>query len=113
MLNEARLMNMIQQYRDTRVIEPSRTLDKPYFDRGCFSNWAIDEILSRLIDEIDKLPPHITGIDPVPYFHIIEEFVYEMEYMAKHTTDREKRFIFSVAKETGWDLLLFLKGENR
>lgn len=109
-MNEARLLHLIQEYRDTHVIQPDRMLDKLYFDRGCFGNWAVDEILKQLIDEMSRLPPHITGRDPVPYFHIIEEFIFDMDYMAKSTTDYHKRFIFSVAKETGNDLLLFLKG---
>ena len=112
-MNEACLLRTVQEYRDTHVIEPSRILTKEYFDRACFSNWAVDEILNRLIDEIDRLPPHITGRDPVPYFHIIEEFIFDMDYMAKTTTDYHKRFIFLVAKETISDLLLFLKGESQ
>lgn len=109
-MNEAILLRMIQEYRETHVIQPHRTLDKLYFDRGCFGNWAVDEILNRLINEMDRLPPHITGRDPVPYFHIIEEFIFDMEHLAESTTDYHKRFIFSVAKDTGNDLLLFLKG---
>lgn len=111
-MNEACLMRLIQEYREVRVIQPSRNLDKQYFDRGCYSNWAVDEILSRLIDEFDRLPSHITGRDPTPYFHIIEEFVFDMDYMAKTTTDYHKRFIFLVARDTGNGLLMFLRGET-
>lgn len=110
-MNESCLLRMIEEYRVNHVIQPSRMLDKVYFDRGCFSNWAVDELVNRLIDEFDRLPSHITGRDPVPYFRIIEEFIFDMDYLAKSTTDSHKRFIFLVARDTVDDLLLFLKGE--
>lgn len=112
-MNEACLMRLIREYEEDYITQPARVLTKECFDRACFSSWAFDEIVSRLIDEMSRLPPHITGRDPIPYFDIIQEFIDNMNYMAETTTDYHKRFIFLVAKETGNDLLLFLKGDSQ
>ena len=111
-MNEACLMRTIHEFSDAYLPTPSRMMSKPHFDKVSYSSWAINEILSRLVAEMYKLPPHITGRDPVPYFDIVQEFVDEMDYMAETTTDYHKRFIFLVAKETGDELLLFMKGES-
>lgn len=111
-MNEAYLMRSIHEFSTVYLPTPSRMMTKPYFDKVSYSTWAIDEILNRLVEELYKPPPHITGRDPVPYFDIIQEFVDQMDYMAETTTDYHKRFIFLVAKETGDELLLFLKGES-
>lgn len=112
-MNEACLMRLIHEYSEDYVTQPSRILTKDSFDRACFSSWAFDEIVSRLIDEMSRLPQHITGRDPIPYFDIIEEFIDDMDHMAETTTDYHKRFIFLVARDTGSDLLSFLKGESK
>lgn len=111
-MNESCLMRMIHEFSNTYLPTPSREWRKGHFDRVAYSLWAIDEILNRLIDEMSKPPPHITGINPISYFDIIQAFVDEMDYMAETTTDYHKRFIFLVAKDTGDELLLFLKGES-
>lgn len=110
-LNEAGLMRKIQEFDDLWIPKPSRTLSQSQLEKAAFSTWALDEITYRLIDEMSRLPPHITGRLPVSYFDIIEEFISEMDYMSDTTTDYHKRFIFLVASETGTELLMFLKGD--
>ena len=111
MINEDHLLRKIREFSDTWIVEPTKDLSKLSFDTVAYSLWAIDEITYRLMDEMYKLPYHITGKTPTPYEDIIVEFIDDMDYMADHTVDNHKRFIFLVARDTGAELLLFLEGE--
>lgn len=70
-----------------------------------YSQWAADEVLDRVIKESMKLPPHITGKEPIPTAEIIEGFVLDMDYLCSETDDVHKQLIFSIARDVGKDIL--------
>ena len=70
-----------------------------------YANWALNEILSRVLDETQKLPYHISGIEPEPVSDIIREFIAEMEYYSTLATSVEVIFFVEMAKDEAEKLL--------
>lgn len=63
-----------------------------------YSNWALNEILDRVLDETQKLPYHISGLEPEPVADIIREFVEEMGYYSTLAKTAEVIFFVDTAK---------------
>lgn len=107
-MNEAYVIQTIQNYADTHFALPDIHQNN-LFKLFCYSNWAVNEILNRIIEEVSKLPPHITGIEPVSHIDILRSFISEMEYMYDVSTTKENKLIFMSAVTTGTEILnLFL-----
>lgn len=92
-MNEAYIINTIQNYIDNHIITPS------------YSLWAADEIMNRVIEELSKLPPHITGVEPISHIEIIEEFIREMDYLYETSITTKNKLIFMEARSTGKEIL--------
>jgi len=81
---------------------------KDYFEDLSYARWAAYEIMERLNDEAERLPPHITGSwrEPIPPVDIIADFLDEMEcYIYDGCSEQHER-IFSIAKNVGDQLIL-------
>ena len=70
-----------------------------------YSMWALNEILNRVLDETQKLPYHISGLEPEPVSDIIREFISEMEYYSTIATGMQVIFFVEVAKDEATRLL--------
>lgn len=70
-----------------------------------YSKWALNEILGRVLDETQKLPYHISGLEPQPASDIIQEFIEEMNYYSTLATSEEVIFFVEVAKDEAERLL--------
>lgn len=70
-----------------------------------YSKWALNEILNRVLDETQKLPYHISGIEPEPVSDIIREFVSEMEYYSTLAKTEEVIFFVEIAQDEAKKLL--------
>lgn len=70
-----------------------------------YANWALNEILSRVLDETQKLPYHISGLEPEPVSDIIREFVEEMAYYSTLAKTDEVIFFVEMAKDEAEKLL--------
>lgn len=70
-----------------------------------YSMWALNEILNRVLDETQKLPYHISGLEPEPVSDIIREFISEMEYYSTIATGMEVIFFIDIAKDEAERLL--------
>lgn len=83
--------------------------------KGCtlmsesFSKWALNEILGRVLDETQKLPYHISGLEPQPVTEIIQEFIEEMEYYSTLAKTAEVIFFVETAKYEAEKLLARFK----
>lgn len=111
-MNEAYAINLVQDYIDKKLGEPSSKLDEKTFEYLSCSRWAANEIMDRIIEEASMLPPHITGRFPKSYVEIIEEFIDDMDCAFETCDNKQNRVMFIIARDTGEDiLLLFLKGE--
>lgn len=105
-MNEAYVMGTIRDYIEETESHMSACLSiKPVFDNLSYSCWAANEILNRVIDEVCKLPPHITGYLPKSHIEVVEEFIEDMEYLYETCTDEKKRSIFAIARCTGEEIL--------
>lgn len=70
-----------------------------------YANWALNEILNRVLDETQKLPYHISGLEPEPVSDIIREFVEEMAYYSTLAKTDEVIFFVEMAKDEAEKLL--------
>lgn len=70
-----------------------------------YAKWALNEILSRVLDETQKLPYHISGLEPEPVSDIIREFIEEMAYWSTIASAEEVIFFVEIAKDEAKKLL--------
>lgn len=70
-----------------------------------YAKWALNEILNRVLDETQKLPYHISGIEPEPVSDIIREFIEEMAYWSTIANTEEVIFFVEMAKDEAEKLL--------
>lgn len=99
----------IQKYIDDYLLEPRSNGPRRYLDQRSYSRWAAYEIQNRIIDEVSRLPPHITGRDLVSPIDVILEFISDMDYYHSLSDNKQSNLIFSIAIETAKNILyLFL-----
>ena len=70
-----------------------------------YAKWALNEILSRVLDETQKLPYHISGLEPEPVSDIIREFIEEMAYWSTIASTEEVIFFVEMSKDEAEKLL--------
>ena len=70
-----------------------------------YAKWALNEILNRVLDETQKLPYHISGLEPEPVSDIIREFIEEMAYWSAIASTEEVIFFVEMAKDEAEKLL--------
>lgn len=73
-----------------------------------YSQWAIDEILSRLFEEVDRNPDCIDRDGPIPPKDVVEYFYLEMEYLEDTSDTPRQRLIFSIAKREADTILTII-----
>jgi hypothetical protein len=105
-MNEAAIY-VIQKYIDVRLGLPLSSWPKYCFEERSYSRWAAYEIQERIMEEMLRLPSHITERESRSPIDVILEF---MDSMDSCSEDYKKTaFIFSIAKDTAEDILgLFL-----
>lgn len=97
----------IQKYIDQYLFEPRITWPKYEFSIRCYSRWAANEILNRIVEESMKLPQFITGREPRTSSSIIKEFIDEMDYYSELNDGKNQR-IFNIAKCTAIDINIYI-----
>lgn len=97
---------VIQEYVDEYLSTPVLCWPKDEFDRRCYSRWAVNEILERVIEEATRPPQFITGRESVSPLNIISEFISELDYCEDVSENKQTRLIFSAAKDTATDIIL-------
>lgn len=104
----------VRIYTDIYVPEPKPGLTREVFKEACYSNWAMNEIINRMLDNLtvdpilqmeeDRSTYSLTPID------IIQEFIGDMQYYIENTEDScAHNLIFSIAKEEACCLLLYFE----
>lgn len=73
-----------------------------------YSDWAIDEILSRLYEEVDRNPDCIDRDGPIPPKDVVEYFCMEMEYLEDSSDTPRQRLIFNIAKREADNILTII-----
>lgn len=82
----------IQNYLNNDLFEPSLNWPKDEFRKRCYSRWAVNEIITRIMDR---------PLDPPD--QIIELFLIEMIIYSTRENDSDE--IFSIASNTAEELL--------
>jgi hypothetical protein len=82
----------IQNYLNNDLFEPSLNWPKDEFKKRCYSRWAVNEIITRIMDR---------PLDPPD--QIIELFLIEMIIYSTRENDSDE--IFSIASNTAEELL--------
>lgn len=81
----------IEFYKDNREI-PKNLMDASY------SDWAIDEILTRLCEEVGNDPKLLYYEGAFTPKDVVEVFYLEMEYLEDTAETPRQRLIFRTAK---------------
>lgn len=82
-----------------------RRTERKLLKAESYSKWALNEILNRVLDETQKLPYHISGLEPEPVSDIIREFISEMEYYSSIASTDEVIFFAEMSKDEAEKLL--------
>lgn len=75
-----------------------RPVDKD-LRKQSYSEWAIDEILSRLILETEKDPTLLSREGIFTPEDVVMSFYMEMEYLEDTSDTLRQRFIFGIARQ--------------
>lgn len=98
-------MMTIQNFIDETLFKPDVGWPKYEFQKRSYARWAANEILDRIIQEEMRLPPHITGVEPLTPLQIIQGFMMETDYFAGIAENKHDRFIFTTARDTAENLI--------
>lgn len=90
----AMAVEFIQEYIDQWLFEPNYRWPRLEFNRRSYERWAAYEILNRIRAET-------AGRKVVD---IIEEFRLEMDAYTEVNYDRDRAFIFEVARDTAEEI---------
>lgn len=76
--------------------------------RQSYSEWAIDEILSRLILETEKDPTLLSREGIFEPKDVVKYFYMEMEYMEDTSDTLRQRLIFGIARQEADHILAIM-----
>lgn len=99
-------IRIVGGYLESDIHDPTDTFSKSKSLDYSYKKWAIQEILTRLIAEYEKLPAHMTGVEKQRPIDIIESFGDEMREAALTVQKAEVKLPFRVALKLSKELLL-------
>lgn len=88
-------VQIINEYIQEHLFEPSASWPKYEFAKRSYAQWAAYEIVHKLMDHPFE--------DPII---VIESFMFEMGMYAGISEDEERSWIFQIAVETAEELIL-------
>lgn len=99
---------LIEEYIRENEYKPDLK-DSTYFFRiHSYSNFAMNEILRRVIYESSRLPAHITGKESLTLIEIIEDFICEMEHCSSIAKRSQIKEIFDISRDEAKCILLYI-----
>ena len=101
-------ISIVNEYIDKHLSEVDLKCSRDGLENLSYARWAAYEIVERLNDEAERLPPHITGSwrEPIPPVDIIAGFLDDLECYSYAGCSKKHEQIFSVAKEVANDIIL-------
>lgn len=105
-------VSLIRMYADHNILDPKNRRDWHRYQWTISTErWAVDELISRVLDEYDRLPPFDGSphAEPAPIDQIVHEFIDEMEYYSIESSRRRTEDIFNVARDVALDVLAYLQ----
>lgn len=101
-------ISIISGYINEHLSEMDSEFPRDCFENLSYARWAAYEIIERLNNEAERLPPHITGSwrEPIPPIDIIAGFIDDMECYIYDGCDEKHERIFTIAKDVAEDIIL-------
>lgn len=99
--------------RDMTKLE-AYILERPkYADvrKQAYSDWALDELLTDVLAEMEKPPYYISGEMEVPITDIIESFLLRMRHFRK-LAKPGKKLMFQIAVKEAESLNMIFNGKD-
>lgn len=97
-------IRLIEDYKETRELSKDLRYQS-------YSDWALDEIIDRLCEEVANDPRLLYEITPYSPMDIIDMFYMEMEYLEDTSDTPRQRLIFRIAKQVADSVYDILKKE--
>lgn len=101
------------RYTQEHIPEPDITMSPEIFETQAYAQWAGKEVLERAYAELARLPEHVSGNSSQSMKEIVEEFVDEMETYSQKATDDRAKNMFTVARDEGRCMLLYISHERK
>lgn len=79
--------------------------------KQAYADWALDELLSQVIAEMEKPPYYISGEEEIPISDIIETFRDQMRAF-RDIANPGKKLMFQIAIREAESLSMLFKGED-
>lgn len=94
-------------YKAIRTVEEYRENRKPSEDLmdASYSDWALDEILDRLCEEVANNPMLLNCEGAFTPKDVVDLFYLEMEYLEDTADTPRQQMIFSIAKREAGNVL--------
>ena len=80
---------------------PNLKMKAEEFEEASYSIWAAEEILDRVINNCDLVPPHISGKLPLKPIQIIAFFADEMDFFVCDGGGKMFKIAKNVAEDIG------------
>lgn len=104
---------ILQRYIDYNPKPVDSRSNKEHFETLSYSNWAANEILYRVREELFKPPPYVGGQYSIDMIDLVNEFAFDMRSYYEKAEDEKRRKVFEVAERTADDFLRFYVKERR
>lgn len=107
-MTDTQAIRAIENYITDILGEPQYSWPDDEFKLCSYSRSAAYEIMSLIMDESLRPPPYISGRIPQSHVEILHEYISDMDYYAETCDHETHRLIFSIARDTGLDILYSL-----
>lgn len=99
--------------RDMTKLEAYILTRPKYADdrRQAYADWALDDLLTDVIAEMEKPPYYISGEEEIPITDIIEAYIEKMRYF-RNIANPGKKLMFQIAVREAESLNLLFKGKD-
>lgn len=104
-MNYATAVSIVRTCANDIFIPQDGKITNEELEHRTYSLWAIDEIITLLMEEELKLPYHITGVEVREPLEVVWGFVGEMSSAHEMAETDKQRFIFSTAMYTADKIL--------
>lgn len=101
-------ISIVNEYINEHLSEMDLKCSRDGLEKLSYARWAAYEIMERLNNEAERLPPHITGSwrELIPPIDIIAGFIDDMECYIYDGCDEKHEHIFTIAKDVAEDIIL-------
>lgn len=105
---ERDIMAIIDYTNEYLAVRNTSSLDSD-FEANVHANSAARDILKRVLQESLNTPYFVSGTPQPDAMEIVQDYVDYMDELSEKTEDEKKSLIFSIARDTGLEILMVLQ----